>query len=134
MKLLAKFSLIFVAVFGLGLVVAGWLAFRMLQSNARIEVLDRAKIVMETALAMRRYTTEQVKPALTDSNSTSRVFHRESVPAFAATEVFNYLRDKYPDYFYKEATLNPTNPRDRAVDSGRGHHQGFSQSPGGDFV
>jgi protein-histidine pros-kinase len=26
------------------------------------------------------------------------------------------LRKKYPDYAYKEATLNPTNPRDRATD------------------
>ncbi len=26
------------------------------------------------------------------------------------------LRKKYPDYAYKEARLNPTNPRDRAVD------------------
>ena len=43
-------------------------------------------------------------------------FHPQSVPAFAATEIFTYLRGKYPDYFYKEATLNPTNPRDRASD------------------
>ena len=43
-------------------------------------------------------------------------FHPQSVPAFAATEIFAYLREKFPDYFYKEATLNPTNPRDRATD------------------
>src|ERR1700759_3227469 len=43
-------------------------------------------------------------------------FHPQSVPAFAATEIFGYLREKFPDYFYKEATLNPTNPRDRATD------------------
>jgi protein-histidine pros-kinase len=28
----------------------------------------------------------------------------------------NQLRKKYPDYAYKEAALNPTNPRDRAVE------------------
>jgi HAMP domain-containing protein len=38
------------------------------------------------------------------------------VPAYAATESFNYLRQKYPEYSYKEATLNPTNPRDRPAD------------------
>ena len=43
-------------------------------------------------------------------------FPPQSVPAFAATEIFGYLREKFPDYFYKEATLNPTNPRDRATD------------------
>src|SRR5204863_9127212 len=43
-------------------------------------------------------------------------FLPQSVPAYAATEQFNDLRKKYPDYNYKEATLNPTNPRDRATD------------------
>jgi len=118
MKLLAKFSLIFVIVFGLGLAVAGYLSYSMLQRNARTQVEDRAKIMMETALAMRRYTTDQVKPAIasTSIGSTNKVFHRQTVPAFGATEMFNYLREKYPDYFYKEAASNPTNPRDRAVD------------------
>jgi len=36
------------------------------------------------------------------------------VPAYGATEQFNTLHTKFPDFAYKEATLNPTNPRDRA--------------------
>ena len=115
MNLLTKFSLIFIAVFGLGLALAGVVAYSMLQANARRQVEDRAKIMMETALAMRRYTFEQVKPALAAAMQ-DKVFHRETVPAFGATEMFNYLREKYPDYSYKEAALNPTNPRDRAAD------------------
>ena len=43
-------------------------------------------------------------------------FLPQSVPAFSATEVLNELRKKYPNYGYKEALLNPTNPRDRAVE------------------
>ena len=115
MNLLTKFSLIFIAVFGLGLALAGVVSFSMLQANARRQVEDQAKIMMETALAMRRYTSEQVKPALMAAVP-DKVFHRETVPAFGATEMFNYLRGKYPDYSYKEAALNPTNPRDRAAD------------------
>jgi protein-histidine pros-kinase len=38
------------------------------------------------------------------------------VPAFGATTAFNKLRQHYPAYGYKEATLNPTNPEDRATD------------------
>jgi protein-histidine pros-kinase len=38
------------------------------------------------------------------------------VPAYAATEVFNGLRKTFPEYAYKEAVLNPTNPRNRAND------------------
>ena len=115
MKLLAKFSLFFVAVFGLGLGLAGVVSYSMLQANARLQVEEQAKIMMETALAMRRYTSEQVKPEF-NSLAQDKVFHRQTVPAFGATEMFNYLREKYPDYSYKEAALNPTNPRDRAAD------------------
>jgi protein-histidine pros-kinase len=38
------------------------------------------------------------------------------VPAYGATEQFNALHAKFPDFSYKEATLNPTNLRDRASD------------------
>jgi protein-histidine pros-kinase len=38
------------------------------------------------------------------------------VPSFAATEHLNQLLKSYPDFTYKEATLNPTNLRDRASD------------------
>jgi len=38
------------------------------------------------------------------------------VAAYSATEYFNILRKSFPEYAYKEATLNPTNLRDRAVD------------------
>jgi HAMP domain-containing protein len=115
MKLLTKFSLIFLAVFGVGLVVAGYLSYVLIQDNARRQVQDQARIMMETAAAMRRYTQDQVKPALEDTVSPDKTFHREIVPAFAATSLFNFLRDRYPEFSYKEAALNPTNPRDRAV-------------------
>ena len=38
------------------------------------------------------------------------------MPAFSATQVFDYLHKRNPEYAYKEATLNPTNPSDRASD------------------
>src|SRR5262249_47398764 len=45
-----------------------------------------------------------------------RTFLPQSLPAFAATETFNALREQHPEYAYKEAVLNPTNPRDKALD------------------
>ena len=72
--------------------------------------------MMETAGSARTYTTNQIKPLLQNEQVHIRTFLPETVPAFAATENFNYLHAAYPDYTYKEATLNPTNLRDRAVD------------------
>jgi HAMP domain-containing protein len=69
---------------------------------------------MASALAVRGYTSKQVKPQL--ELQLMRAFLPQSVPAYAATEMFNTLREKHPEYSYKEATLNPTNPRDRAVE------------------
>ena len=139
MRLLAKFSVIFVIVFGLGLSIAAWVFHGMLQQTARDQVLHQAELMMETALAMRAYTAEQVAPALIDEarpktkepatddvfselcarkgfGGGKRIFRPQRVPAYAATEMFSYLRTKYPEYAYKEAALNPTAPRDRAVD------------------
>src|SRR5690349_12111426 len=70
--------------------------------------------MMEAALASRTYTSNQVRPLL--ETQMRYEFRPQSVPAYAATEQFNDLRKKFVDYSYKEATLNPTNPRDRVTD------------------
>ncbi|MBV9300112.1 MAG: DUF3365 domain-containing protein [Verrucomicrobia bacterium] len=176
MKLL-KFNLIFIPFLALCLGLVGYTARTMLLNDARQHVIQNARIIMETMLSSRTYTTKQVAPMLEQNNFKLQTaieqfrktidqmpktvdpnagkdlrgsekkgfilgmqralemqqqfldsvkgkpeelidteFHPQSVPAFAATEIFGYLREKFPDYFYKEATLNPTNPRDRATD------------------
>jgi len=77
-------------------------------------VLQHARFMMEKALAVRAYTSTQVAPLLETQMKYS--FLPQSVPAFSATEVLAKLAKNYPEYSYKEATLNPTNPRDRAVE------------------
>ena len=94
--------------------VSAWVSYELLQRNAKQEVLRNAGLMMEAALSIRGYTVSQVKPHL--ESQLAETFLPQTVPAFAATETFNSLRKKYPDYSYKEATLNPTNPRDRAVE------------------
>ena len=116
MKLLSKFSAIFALVFGGGLIVAALLSYRFLQDDAREQVLSQAQLMMQSMNAARDYTTHQIKPLLETLQLHQRSFLAQTVPAYAATESFGYLRKTYGDYEYKEATLNPTNLRDRAVD------------------
>jgi len=113
MGLRSKFNLVLLFVFALGLAVSGYISYDLLHRNARDEVLRNAGVMMEAALSMRQYTVSQVRDKLVQKEEE---FLPQSVPAFAATEIMNQLRKKYPDYAYKEAALNPTNPRDRAVD------------------
>jgi protein-histidine pros-kinase len=79
-------------------------------------VVQQARLMMGSAGAMRTYTSKQVGPLLQEHQARIDTFLAQTVPAYAATEAFNYLHGDYPDYTYKEATLNPTNLRDRAVD------------------
>ena len=113
MGLRLKFNLALLFVFALGFAVSGYLSYSLLHKNAREEVLRNAGVMMEAALSMRQYTVSQVRDKLVQKEDE---FLPQTVPAFAATEMMNQLRKKYPDYAYKEAALNPTNPRDRAVD------------------
>jgi protein-histidine pros-kinase len=114
MKLVVKFNLVFLLVFLIGLATAGFVSNQLLQKNARDEIVLNARLVMESALATRAYTSTQVGPLL--QTQMKYKFLPQSVPAYSATEVFNGLRKSFPDYSYKEATLNPTNPSNRAND------------------
>ncbi|OGA24897.1 MAG: signal protein [Betaproteobacteria bacterium RIFCSPLOWO2_02_FULL_67_26] len=113
MGLRLKFNLVLLVVFTLGLAVTGYVSYDLLHRNARDEVLRNAGVMMEAALSMRGYTVKQIRPLLPYGPET---FHPQGVPAYSATEIMNSLRAKYPDYFYKEAALNPTNPRNKAVE------------------
>jgi len=114
MGLRLKFNIVLALVFAAGMAVSAWVSHELLQRNAKQEVLRNAGLMMEAALSIRGYTVKHVKPHL--DSQLAETFLPPAVAAFAATETFNALRVKYPDFSYKEAALNPTNPRDRAVD------------------
>ena len=101
-------------VFIIGLSVAGYIANMILQENAKREVVTQASIMMEGALAIRNYTITEIKPLLIEQ--LEQTFLPQTVPSYAATQNFDRLRDAHPEFIYKEAALNPTNPRNRAVD------------------
>ncbi len=183
MRTLLKFNLFFLPLLLLALAGSGFVIRESLQRNAEQEVLQNARVMMETMTATRSYTTKQIAPLLQNERfkidrstaaqkqlaeqlvpaalqqvvdqtakpgekETARgvqrlvlesirqrpqelpetEFHPQTIPAFAATEIFNYFRARYPDYNYKEATLNPTNPRDRTVDWEADIVNGFRQN------
>jgi len=112
MKLLVKFNLLYLLVLALGVGLSGMITRSLLQDNAKEEVLNIARLMMEKALAVRAYTSKQITPLL--ETQMKYEFLPQSVPSYSAVEVLATLHSKYPDFAYKEATLNPTNPRDRA--------------------
>ena len=116
MKLLTKFNLILIVLFGSGMLLISRLAYDFLKQNARAQVLQQAQLMVESARAMRDYTGEELEPLLMGSPEASERFLPQIIPFYGATQMFTRLRKQFPEYTYKEAALNPTNLRDRAVD------------------
>lgn len=112
--MLLRINLILLAAFAFGLVAISLVVTSMLEENATREVLAQASLMLDSAQAIRSYTETEVGPLLDEKMLTA--FRPQSVPFYAATQNFLKLHRKHPDYAYKEATLNPTNPRDRATD------------------
>ena len=113
MKLLVKFNLVFLLVFLVGLTASTLIARGLLRQAAKEEVIDRARLLMTGAQGVSTYTASQIKPLL--ETQMKYTFLPQSVPAYSAAEVLGHLQKTYPDYAFKSAMLNPTNPRDRAV-------------------
>ncbi|MEM7252740.1 MAG: DUF3365 domain-containing protein [Pseudomonadota bacterium] len=114
MRLNVKFNLVLVSVLLVGLAITAVIAYQILLKNAREEVIYRAGLMMDSAWATRGYTIDEVAPLLRPHMDVE--FLPQTVPAYAATQTFNKLRESRSQYTYKEATLNPTNPRDRPAD------------------
>jgi protein-histidine pros-kinase len=117
MKLLVKFNLLLALLFAIGIAATAAISRDLLQRNARTEVYDAAKLLIDGALAVRDYTSTNIAPLL--ETQIRYEFRPEMVSAFSANEVLKKLREANPEYkefLYREATLNPTNPANKAVD------------------
>jgi HAMP domain-containing protein len=127
MGLIAKFNIVMLSAFLLGLALAAVFSYSIVQQDARREVLQEARLMIDEASAVRGYTDTNVGPLL-DAQSNVR-FLPQTIPFFAAQAVFRELPPEYHDYAYKEAALNPTNPADRATDWQADIINSFQQNP-----
>lgn len=114
MKLKAKFNVVIMAIFAVGLLVTGYLSFAILNANAHKDAVERATLVMEAAIAFQSYTHAEVEALLTPQMQ--ETFLPQSVPAYAAIEALAKMAEINSEYTYKAAVLNPTNPRDKAFE------------------
>lgn len=116
LKLGTKLNLILISILISAIAICGIFLSRILEKKIEQEVADKAFLIIETMNSVRNYTSSQVKPELADRLTTEAYFIPETVPAYSAREVFEGLRKQpeYKNFLYKEATLNPTNPRDQA--------------------
>ena len=116
MKIGTKVNIILTIVFIGGILISGIALSSVLHQKAENEVTSKALDMMQFANSIRQYTNDRVQPLLLPKVETQEQFIPESIPSFSLREVFEILR-KNPEYanvIYKDATLNPTNLRDKA--------------------
>ena len=118
MGLRLKFNLILAACFILGLIASSVVFYEVSKQNALERLHAQIGVLRAQALAVRRYTSEEIRPLLSDMSDVQ--FLPQTVPSFSAQTAFSNFRDHYPEFYYKEAVLNPTNPSDLANDWEKG--------------
>jgi HAMP domain-containing protein len=114
MGLKTKFNLALIAVFLTGLALAAALLYEQVNADARRSVLQEASLLMSAASATRTYTATEITPLLAGQSKVRFLPH--TVPSWAAQTQMRTLVKLMPSYTYKEASMNPTNPADRATD------------------
>ena len=113
MGLRTKFNVVMLTAFLIGLAIATFLAREITTEEAKRQMLNEAGIIMRSGTAVRGYTQKEIRPLIADQMAVRFLPH--SVPSWSAQTVLHDLQKDFPDYSYKEAALNPTNPSDRAT-------------------
>jgi HAMP domain-containing protein len=100
--------------FAVAALIAGYLSYQLEIRQAQAEVNSKAKVLIDAAAAVRGYTSEHITPLL--EGNTDPHFLPQQVPAFAAQTTMLNLKERYPQFQYREVSANPTNTNDRASD------------------
>jgi protein-histidine pros-kinase len=87
--------------------------YLLLRHQAALNAEQQARVLLASALAVRRYTSDRIKPQF--DSAAGGGFREETVPSFAAQTVFRSVSNGAGAYSYREAALNPTSPQDRAM-------------------
>ena len=127
MNLLVRFNLILGGCSILVVVALTDVCAQLLATAGREQLIQQASLMLDSAVATREYTAEEILPLLEGAMKAD--FPPQSVPFYAATQNFLKIHARHPEYAYKEATLNPTNLRDRATDWEADLIQQFRNNP-----
>ncbi len=115
-KLTTKFTLLLSLVFIGAILISGFALSKALEQRSEDEINYRGQVLMQMINSVREYTATNITTLLTPNLENQQNFIPETIPSFAVREVFENLRKnkEYKDYYYKDATLNPTSLRDKA--------------------
>lgn len=105
MSIRLKFNVVLAVVLLVAAAGAGFYVHGFLQRAAIEEVRHNSQLMMHSAMAIRDYTTELVKPHLDEK--LAEQFLPQTVPAYAATETLKRLQTRFPGYDTRKRCLTP---------------------------
>lgn len=113
MGIRTKLNLGLFLVFAIGFAAAWLFLDRQFSTSARVQAVENARIMLSAANAVRDYTSREIEPAITRGDP--NVITAMIIPSYAAQVNLRRVQADFPEYHYKEAALNPTNPNDLAA-------------------
>ncbi|MDO6590536.1 signal protein [Loktanella sp. D2R18] len=114
MGLRLKYNAVLVSACLIGIVAATAVSYEIVKISATADVQREIQLLRANATAVRSYTLNSIDPLMSDDNDI--LFLPETVTSYAAQAVFSGFRNQFPQYSYKEAALDPTNPDDLPTD------------------
>ncbi len=123
-----RFNIILAASYLVGLALCLWPFYELSRRETLGELQSQIEVLRDQALSVRQYTSDEIQPLLADSSAIQ--FLPQTIPSFSAQTVFRNFRKFYPQFFYKEAALNPTNPADLAQGWEKDVVEKFAANPG----
>jgi len=115
LKLRVKFTVITLIVYVLSLPVMITVGYYVLKQNAVREILEESNLMLSAIESVRNYTVEVLRPTVTKELPNKFVIEAMSA-TFVAKGVEKRIRERLPNYSFKEATLNPLNLEYKADD------------------
>lgn len=112
MRLRNRLNIILSGIFIVVLTLFSVISYTMEHQQAKDEVMQTAKLILEMVASIRKYTIEEVAPLL----GSTHAHQPQCIPAYAAIKTFSHLKAKLEQYEYKESMLNPKNPLHRAAE------------------
>jgi len=88
------------------------LLWRSLMGGAEDAVRNESSLRMDLAMAMRKYTMDEVQPLLAGAGLR---YAPQAIPAHAAIRAMALIERTHPQYRYREVALAPTNPEHLAT-------------------
>ena len=105
MGLKAKFNLVMLTAFLVGLGARRRLSWQIVHDTARRAVLQEATIMTAQASAVRHYTDSEIDPLLAEQNKVR--FLPQSIPFYAAQKTMRALSRQFPGLYLQGSGAEP---------------------------